>query len=104
MIKLTLNDSGITEKKEERGDKKMEHRGFSLIEQIRVGERCFVLGRHNTAKDIYVVWEKGTPWLATAQHFDDERRAIIELDARVRDAEAKLAERVKKIKKQTLIG
>jgi hypothetical protein len=80
----------------------MEHRGFSLIEQIRVGDRCFVLGRHNTVKDIYVVWEKGTPWIATARHFDDERRAMIELDARVRDAEVQLAERLEKVKKTNI--
>lgn len=65
---------------------KSEFKGFNLIEMTRVGERCFVLGRHKVISDAYVVWEWGTDFADNASHYLSERRAIIELQSRVEHA------------------
>ena len=56
-------------------------------------ERCFVIGRHETVKDAYVVWEWGTDFKVNAVHFLSERDAMSELQGRVDQAMAKFNEK-----------
>ena len=71
--------------------------GFNLIQMEKVGEdegeRCFVLGRHQTVNDAYVVYEWGTDFKVNAAHFLNEREAMAELQGRVDQARAKFNEK-----------
>ena len=71
---------------------KSKFNGFNVIQMIRVGKRCFLLGRHEVVKDAHVVWEQGTEFKENAAHFLSERDAMAELQGRVDNAKAILKE------------
>ena len=81
----------------------LEFHGFNTVQLERVGERVFMLGKHQTAKDIYAVWEKGETFRMTAYICDDERKAMAELQRRVDEAEAALKSRIAEIKERIAI-
>ena len=81
----------------------LEFHGFNTMQVSRVGDRCFMLGKHQTAKDIYAVWEKGESFRMTAYICDDERKAMAELQRRIYEAEAALREKIKIMKARMAI-